>query len=58
LKSNISQAETKVQKGVVELKQASDEQKKARTKLCCIVFLIILVVGVAVVLIVLGIKVF
>jgi len=58
IESNIEQANTKVIKGVQELKVASNEQRKARTKMCCIALIIVLVAAAAVVLIVIGVKFF
>jgi len=58
IESNIESANTKVIKGVQELKVASSEQRKSRTKLCCIALIIVIVAAAAVVLIVIGVKFF
>jgi len=58
IESNIEQANAKTIKGVQELKVASNEQRKARTKMCCIALIVVLVAAAAVVLIVIGVKFF
>jgi len=54
IESHIDSAVSNVSRGVVELRQAADYQKSTRTKMCCLVVIILAIVGVVVVVLALG----
>jgi syntaxin 7 len=54
IENHIDSAVSNVSRGVVELRQAAEYQKSARTKMCCLVVIILAIVGVVVAVLALG----
>jgi len=48
IETNVEASVQHTSKGVVELRKASDYQKSARTKMCCLALILLIVAGVAV----------
>jgi len=56
IESNVETASSHVETGVVELKKASDYQRRSRTKMCCLALILAIVVGIIVVVVLLSTK--
>ena len=56
IENHIEEASHQVTAGVHELRQASEHQRKARTKMCCMILVIIAVIIAAILVVVLAIK--